>query len=78
MIAAGIGDHAAPAFFLSKRRNLVVCPSEFEGADRLLVLGLEEEPAVVGGAVRLMNVRLDWFCAHGNAPEASLSIPNVV
>jgi hypothetical protein len=44
-----------------------------------LVLGLEEEPAVVGGgAVRLMNVRLDWFCAHGNAPEASLSFTNVV
>jgi hypothetical protein len=64
MIAAGIRDHAASAFFLCKRRNLVVCPSEFEGADRLLVLGLEEETAGVGdAAVRLMNVRLDRLCA---------------
>jgi hypothetical protein len=45
VIAAGVGDYAAGAFFVGQRRDLVVGAAEFEGADGLKVFRLEIKPA---------------------------------
>src|SRR5208282_1027424 len=50
VIAAGIRDHAAAAFVLAQRSDLVVSPAQFESADGLLVFELEEELALIRGA----------------------------
>ena len=45
VIAAGVGDDAALSFCLREGGDLVVGSAEFEGADGLLVFGLEVEAA---------------------------------
>ena len=45
MIAAGVGDDSALAVFFREGGDLVVGSAKFEGADGLLVFGLEEEAA---------------------------------
>ena len=50
MVAAGVGDDAALAVFFRERGDLVVGSAQFEGADGLLVFGLEVESARVFGA----------------------------
>jgi hypothetical protein len=47
MVPAGISNHAAGPLFRRKRRNLVVGPTQLEGADRLQVFGLEIKFAMV-------------------------------
>jgi hypothetical protein len=43
VIAAGVGDNAALALVIREGSDFVVGSAEFEGADGLLVFGLEEE-----------------------------------
>src|SRR5438128_533537 len=47
MIAAGIRDYTARPFFGAKRCNLVVCPTQLEGADGLKILRLEIQSAAI-------------------------------
>ncbi len=46
VIAAGVGDDAALSFFFGEGCDLVIGSAQFEGADGLLVFGLQEEAAV--------------------------------
>ncbi len=41
VIAAGVRDNAAAAFFVSERGNLVISAAQFEGADGLQVFELQ-------------------------------------
>jgi hypothetical protein len=50
VIAAGVRDDAALALRLGKGSDLVVGSAQFEGADGLLVFGLEEQ-STIGVAV---------------------------
>ena len=67
VIAAGVGDDAALAFVFRERSDLVVGSAEFEGADGLLVFGLEKKMARVVGA----EWKLDQLRADGDALEAA-------
>ena len=67
VIAAGVGDDAALALVLGEGGDFVVGSAEFEGADRLLVFGLEVKAA---GSVGVME--FDEAGAGGNAAEAGL------
>ena len=43
MVAAGVGNDTLVAFIVGERRDFVVGATKFEGADGLLVLGLEKQ-----------------------------------
>ena len=64
MIATGVRNNSALAFFVRKRGDLVVRPTKFKSADRLLVFGLQKQPAVRVGVIELDQMR-----ARGNSGE---------
>ena len=68
VIAAGIGDDAAAALFFRQGSDFVVGSAQFEGADGLLVFGLEKEAAGVG----FRMVKFDEMRANGYAEQAGL------
>ncbi len=63
VVAAGVGDDAAPALVIGERGDLVVGAAQFEGADGLEALRLEIELAA---RLRAGNQRR----AHGDAAQA--------
>jgi len=72
MISAGIGDDAATALVFGKGRDLVVCATQFECADRLQVFRLEVEATAV---FRVWP--FDQRCVEGDAVEAGAGVKNV-
>jgi len=68
VVAAGVGDDAALAFFVAEGRDFVVGATEFERADRLVVLRFKQELAWIFGAER----EGDELGANGYAFEARL------
>jgi hypothetical protein len=72
VIAAGIRDHAATTFVLTQRSDFVICAAQFEGADGLQVLELEEELALFRRACPF-----EQWSADGDAVEARTSLLNV-
>jgi hypothetical protein len=72
VVAAGIGNYAALFFVVRKGGDFVVGSAEFEGADRLLVFGLEEEAA---GGVAM--IEFDQPGADGDAIEAGTGLIDV-
>ena len=68
VISARIGDYAAIPFFVRQRSDLVVSATELEGADGLLVLGLQEKTSRVFGT----GLEFDEAGAFGDAVEAGL------
>jgi hypothetical protein len=67
VIAAGVGDDPAAAFFLGKGSDFVVAAPQLERTDGLKVFRLEVKLAVVFDAVRLVDLRGDQFRPRSNA-----------
>ena len=72
MIAAGIGNDSAAAFFVAKGCDLVIGAAQLESADRLKVFELKEELALIPSACPFQQRR-----AHGDAPEKRAGLLNV-
>src|SRR5208283_1549773 len=73
MIAARIGNDSARPLFFRKRGNLVVSSPQFEGANGLLVFGLEEEPSRIFFA----QLEFNQTGTHRDAAKAGLGGDNV-
>ncbi len=73
VVAARVGNDSALAVFFRERGDLVVGAAELEGADGLLIFGLEEETA--GGGFWMSE--FDQRSAEGDAFEAGLGRTDV-
>ncbi len=78
MVAAGVGDDASLSFVVREGSDFVVGATEFEGADGLLVLGLEQEATWVFGRRAGGLSKFDQVRAGGDAVEARLGGVEVV
>jgi hypothetical protein len=68
VIAAGVRDDSALSLLIREGCDFVMGSTQFEGADRLLVFGLEQEPARIGVA----EWKFNQLCMDGHASNAGL------
>ena len=77
MVAAGVGDYSAFAFFARKRGDPVVGATQFEGSDGLLILGLEEKAALVRPVI-FGTTEFDQMSPSGNSLDADTSGEDII
>jgi hypothetical protein len=77
MVAAGVGDDAAAAFFRGKGGDLVERAAQLEGTDRLLILRLDVKPALI--LLRAgIGIEADQRGVQGGAAQALAGFLNVL
>jgi len=66
VVAAGIGNHSAAAFFVREGSDLVVGAAQLEGANRLQIFEFQEETTTVR-TIAVQELRVEKGCPYGNA-----------